>query len=470
MMSFGMRMSTYYSLSLLITLSLIFSSNNNNGSCHAFIPSSTTSSVTRSSTTFEKEKGALYAREALATDGDWNAYLDEETTGLIYYFNTKNGESVWLPPTDTFPSIQLSPELKSKAKTLQKEYQKSKNEQEEEAAAEAAAVAAAAVTEEDTTTKEESSFFGNLFRNRDEKKNDEELEQKKKEQETIVSSENTNNQRKGGLFSMFGGDKANEGAAMIETTTDDSSSISIDMSAYVLPHPAKVRWGGEDAVFCKGRTFGVFDGVSGAEKLDGIPLYSVTLAQEMKETIGQEAISLSEITKQLTDAAEFADNSATGASTAVVGSLADNGAFNVLNVGDSLCMVVRNDAVLTRTKDIVHYFDCPYQLSEDSPDRPRDGTKLSVRVQKGDTILMGSDGVFDNLDDTAVCKIVKEQGSQTRAAVLARKVVEASRRVSLDPTANTPYAVFAKKDGDPEYEDGVGGKVDDVSCIVVRCS
>ena len=78
---------------------------------------------------------------------------------------------------------------------------------------------------------------------------------------------------------------------------------------------------------------------------------------------------------------------------------------------------------------------------------------------------MGLDGVFDNLDDTAVCKIVKEQGSQT-----TRKVVEASRRVSLHPTANTPYAVFAKKDGDPEYEDGVGGKVDDVSCIVVRCS
>eukprot|EP00977_Amphora_coffeiformis_P013226 scaffold3408_cov129-Amphora_coffeaeformis.AAC.21 len=29
----------------------------------------------------------------LAMEGDWTAYLDEESTGLIYYFNGKTGES-----------------------------------------------------------------------------------------------------------------------------------------------------------------------------------------------------------------------------------------------------------------------------------------------------------------------------------------------------------------------------------------
>jgi protein phosphatase PTC7 len=66
-------------------------------------------------------------------------------------------------------------------------------------------------------------------------------------------------------------------------------------------------------------------------------------------------------------------------------------------LGDSSCVVIRNGKVTAKTKDIQHYFDCPYQLSADSPDRPKDGTKLNLELMKGDLILMGSDGIFDNL-------------------------------------------------------------------------
>jgi len=484
-----------YSLSFLMMLMI---SHNNNNSCYAFIPSSTTTTTTTTSIIRSRKQQSvvLYSKESLATEGDWNAYLDDATTGLIYYFNTKSGESKWVKPTDTFPSIKLDSKQQSIADTIQKEYRKNKAAAEEEAKS--------GEEEEEEANKESSSLFGSFFAS-DEKKDEPKEEQQQQQQpssdikksnnlffasqdkeeekvddSSIIEDESDEEEEQqsekkgfnfGGLFSMFGKkDEASASAGQVVADSGGRPSIGIDMSAYVLPHPAKVRWGGEDAIFCVGRTFGVFDGVSGAEKLDGIPLYSVTLAQEMKAMIGQEAISIDEITKQLTDAAEFADRSATGASTAVVGSLGDNGILNVLNVGDSSCMVVRNDKVVTKTDDIVHYFDCPYQLSEDSPDRPRDGTRMAIRVQKGDTILMGSDGVFDNLDDTALCKIVTEQGPQTRAAVLARKVVEASRRVSLDPKANTPYAKEARRAGESDYSDGVGGKLDDVSCVVVRCS
>ena len=43
--------------------------------------------------------------EPIATEGDWSAYLDSETTGYIYYFNGITGESTWEPPTDTFPAV-----------------------------------------------------------------------------------------------------------------------------------------------------------------------------------------------------------------------------------------------------------------------------------------------------------------------------------------------------------------------------
>ena len=244
--------------------------------------------------------------------------------------------------------------------------------------------------------------------------------------------------------------------------------IKIESAAYILPHPAKVRWGGEDAVFAKGRTFGVFDGVSGAEKLDGVPLYSKTLADEMRKLVkDDEAISMPEITKRLLKCAEIADQIATGASTAVVASIGEDGFLRALNVGDSACIVIRNGKMVAKTREISHYFECPYQLSVDSPDRPRDGTKMNIELMRGDLILMASDGIFDNLSDDQVVEIaMKEKQLQT----IAKRVSELSRKISLDSKAATPYAKMAQRYGDPDYKDGLGGKVDDVSCIVVSYS
>ena len=182
-------------------------------------------------------------------------------------------------------------------------------------------------------------------------------------------------------------------------------------------------WGGEDAVFINHRTFGVFDGVSGAEKEDGVPLYSRTLAYEMSNLLDVEQEEkqkqqdilnrnkknpydwnnnqsykkkpIQHLMDQLLIAAEIADETATGASTAIVGSITDDGLLNVLNVGDSSCIVIRNNTLLVVTEDISHYHECPYQLSIDSPDRPRDGTKLrDLQLQPNDIVLVkGSRGM-----------------------------------------------------------------------------
>jgi protein phosphatase PTC7 len=241
--------------------------------------------------------------------------------------------------------------------------------------------------------------------------------------------------------------------------------IKVEIASVVLPHPTKVSWGGEDAVFVKGRSFGVFDGVSGTDKLDGIPLFLVTLAEEMKRMLGNDGITIKDIVNNLADAADYANRAATGASTAVVGRVGTDGFLRVLNIGDSVCLVVRNNNVVTRTKDIVHYFDCPYQLSEDSPDRAQDGTRLNFEVIPGDVILMGLDGVFDNLDDKAIIDTIA--AVPQHSSVIARCIVDLSRKVSLDDNAETPYAKLAKCNGFEDYQTGLGGKVEDVSCVVV---
>jgi serine/threonine protein phosphatase PrpC len=82
---------------------------------------------------------------------------------------------------------------------------------------------------------------------------------------------------------------------------------------------------------------------------------------------------------------------------------------------------------------------------------------------------MGSDGIFDNLKESELCALVTAN-AKVRAAALTRKIVEQSRRVSLDSMADTPYAKLAMRNRDPDYANGLGGKVDDASCIVVKCS
>jgi protein phosphatase PTC7 len=194
------------------------------------------------------------------------------------------------------------------------------------------------------------------------------------------------------------------------------------------------------------------------------------LAQQLKLEAGKESLSVEDIKGKLLSAAEYADVSATGASTAVMASIGDDDVMRALCLGDSVLMVIRNGFVFSKTKETTHYFDCPYQLSEDSPDRPRDGTILTTKLVAGDTIVTGSDGVFDNLEPDDIIRIVTDEKMKSKPALIAQKIVSESRRVSLDTEAPTPYAKQAKRNRYQNYASGLGGKVDDISCIVVNIS
>jgi protein phosphatase PTC7 len=248
----------------------------------------------------------------------------------------------------------------------------------------------------------------------------------------------------------------------------------LESALEVRAHPEKVSWGGEDAGFFVGRTFGVFDGVSGAAKEKGKKLYSRSLADTMKKSVGGAGkgaggLSVRQITDYLLDAKKLADEEATGASTAVVASIGEDNVLRALNLGDSVCLVLRDGAVAARTREIIHYFDCPYQLGDDSPDRPSDGTTLQAEIFGGDVIVAGSDGVFDNLSDADVCEIVSSLGPRVKSSAIAKRIVDRSRTVSLDPDSVTPYSTVARgKSGYPAYKNGRGGKIDDISCLVVK--
>jgi len=446
----------------------------------------------------------------LAKEGKWQAFLDEDTTGLVYYFNVDTGVSMWEPPTSSFPKIRMTRREKKRMMAIRQAYadrgkeEKAKKDSESKAKRESlfswfkgddgdedesnsvdtkvnvvevpkievtpspkievtpspkievtpassTTVAAASKPEE---KKPEEAFvvpdFFAAFRNPQEAT----AKPSTATTPTTTTSPETT-------------DSPPLKQDQIQVTTKKSKTIKIEIGTKVLPHPEKISWGGEDAIFSQGRTFGVFDGVSGAEKEEGLPLYSVTLAKEMKSMAGSKGLKAEEMEAKLLRAAELADKTATGASTAIVASLGEDGFLRALNLGDSYLLVVRDGGVVARSDEIVHFFDCPFQLSVDSPDRPVDGTVMNVEVIPGDTIVLGSDGVFDNLTEKAICDIVEEGPS---ASIIASVISLESRRIGDDPEAETPYAKEAKKNEYEEYSSGLGGKVDDVSCVVVRCS
>lgn len=435
---------------------------------------------------------SMTAPRALATEGDWTAYLDEDSTGLVYYFNGKTGESLWEPPTNTFPIVNLPDDMRVKAEEKRLAYIKTVQEREKMAVATAASVQKEQPSQQQ---KGGEKWFDFLFDDSSEQAVVQEPEPEPKET-AVVQEEEPN------WFANFFeaaaksatevAEKAAESMKeevstvveapapapvvipkkkeekKIEVVEPQVTPIKLEMATCVLPHPQKIFWGGEDAVFTAGRTFGIFDGVSGARKLDGVPLYSKTLANEMKRKCKEDkGLSVQDMTKFLQEAREVADKKSTGASTALVASITEDGFLRALNVGDSTCIVIRNGRVVSRTREINHFFECPYQLSTDSPDQPRDGTKMNLELVRGDIIIMGSDGVFDNLSDKEIIESLSQEDT-TRLGRVAKRLADKSRQVSLNRNAETPYARLAKKNGDPDYQNGLGGKVDDVSCVVVR--
>ena len=447
----------------------------------------------------------------LATEGDWSAYLDDETTGLIYYFNGKTGQSVWEPPTKTFPSVKMTRRQEQIMTQKRSQYESSLQQEDSKSgggffvsllggSSDDTANGGAGdenVAEEEATFAEEvmkapkggfGSFFSSARRESSsaggiieeaildegafagsykEEKSAGVAAATAKEPSPVVEEEVSAPvaapPKKGFALADIFKAKPKDADIIIPSETP----IKIEVASKVLPSPEKASWGGEDAVFTKGRTFGVFDGVSGAEKEAGVALYSFTLASQIKGLIGTDGLTMGEMTDVLETAADIASMEATGASTATLASIGEDDILRVLTLGDCSVLVYRDGKVAAKSKEITHYFDCPYQFAEDSPDRAKDATKLTFPVQSGDIVVAGSDGIFDNLTSDQIWEQISSV--PPRAGMIAGKVINHSRTVSLDTEAPTPYAKQAQRNRYEEYKSGLGGKVDDISCVVVRC-
>jgi protein phosphatase PTC7 len=110
-----------------------------------------------------------------------------------------------------------------------------------------------------------------------------------------------------------------------------------------------------------------------------------------------------------------------GGSTASVGVALPDGHVELANLGDSGSVLLRRAAVHHYSTPQTHGFNTPYQLSIIPPrmraqasvfggafleDFPRDAAVTNVQMQHGDVLVLATDGVFDNLNNQDILKLV----------------------------------------------------------------
>ncbi|KAF2001186.1 hypothetical protein P154DRAFT_173262 [Amniculicola lignicola CBS 123094] len=146
--------------------------------------------------------------------------------------------------------------------------------------------------------------------------------------------------------------------------------------------------------------------------------------------------------------------------------------LSITQLGDSQVLVVRprTKAVIFKTVEQWHWFDCPRQLGTNSPDTPTQNAVLDIiDIEEDDVVLAMTDGVVDNLWEHEIVTNVldsmtrwaggntesenesgKEPAEYTYAdgmRYVAQELVNAARVIAEDPFAESPYMEKAIDEG-----------------------
>ncbi|XP_002273518.2 probable protein phosphatase 2C 26 isoform X2 [Vitis vinifera] len=250
------------------------------------------------------------------------------------------------------------------------------------------------------------------------------------------------------------------------------SEVSFCVGTHLIPHPNKVDRGGEDAFFVSsynGGVVAVADGVSGwAEQNVDPSLFPKELMANASDLVGDEEVNYD---PQILLKKAHTATSSKGSATVIVAMLEKNGVLKIASVGDCGLRVIRKGKLIFSTLPQEHYFDCPYQLSSEVITQTYlDATVTSVKLLEGDTIVMGSDGLFDNVFDHEIVSTITQYSD---AAEAAKALADLASNHSMDSNFESPYSLEARTRGfDVPFWKKVlgvkltGGKPDDITVVV----
>jgi protein phosphatase PTC7 len=236
--------------------------------------------------------------------------------------------------------------------------------------------------------------------------------------------------------------------------------------AFAVPHFEKDHRGGEDGFYLSvdGRTMGVADGVGGwASKGINPALFTWAFMQHaLRHAAANERLTAKGIMEKAYD--DTMAEKHQGSCPATIVALNDATTMSVANIGDCGVMVLRGDKIVFRSVEQQHSFNFPYQLG------PRETPKLAdcknVEIAADDVVILGSDGLWDNMFNEDVVAMVgkarRTNGGMLDCYKLSEKIAQETLAVSRDKNRESPFGVHAKLAGKRFY----GGKEDDITVVV----
>uniref|UniRef100_A0A2N9GI58 Protein phosphatase n=1 Tax=Fagus sylvatica TaxID=28930 RepID=A0A2N9GI58_FAGSY len=244
-----------------------------------------------------------------------------------------------------------------------------------------------------------------------------------------------------------------------------NGGLKMDCGAFYLPKDDPQTPQGEDAHFFwpEKKTIGVADGVGGWVK-KGVDAgeYSRQLMHNAVISTQQQPNGVVEPRKVLEEA--FLSTKEKGSSTACILTLNECGYLHAVNVGDSGFMIFRNKEFLYKSPIQQHTFNCPYQLgNNENSDRPSSATELKIEVVPGDIIVLGTDGLLDNMWPEEIEDEIKLGTLEcVNPEQLAWNIAELALDNSMDKNFFSPFAKAAELAG----KERMGGKIDDITVVV----
>jgi len=236
-----------------------------------------------------------------------------------------------------------------------------------------------------------------------------------------------------------------------------------------IPFPAKKDKGGEDAYFGSDYILSVADGVGGWNQRGVDPAkYSKKLAENTERFTKSDPIKYRKNPKQmLVDVAN--NNKEIGSSTMVIATIdPDSNLLRTSYIGDSSYLLVRSDpsngnyVTAYRSEEQQHSFNFPFQIGS-MGDNPNEALAFQHELKENDILILGTDGMFDNLFDNQVLDLLNEN-KEWSVEEISKALGAIAFEKSLDTSYMSPFAVGARKAG--FYF--LGGKSDDITIIVAK--
>eukprot|EP01108_Squamamoeba_japonica_P002899 TRINITY_DN2440_c0_g1_i6.p1 TRINITY_DN2440_c0_g1~~TRINITY_DN2440_c0_g1_i6.p1 ORF type:complete len:351 (-),score=171.56 TRINITY_DN2440_c0_g1_i6:55-1107(-) len=249
----------------------------------------------------------------------------------------------------------------------------------------------------------------------------------------------------------------------LNTNSKGDRPFTFQTAARMIPHPAKAAKGGEDAYFVHRVALGVADGVGGWT-LSGVDpsKYSRALAagaharaQELDEA--DKSVEPLPIMNAGYKAAMDKVGSATFCVTTLVGNR-----LLTANLGDSGYMLYRHGELIYRSIEQQHNFNFPYQLGTNSDDTPDTSDFFEHEIEDNDWVIVGSDGLFDNVFDETITDMVRVHRNVDE---LADRLARLAAANGANESFESPFAAHAQSYG---FDDMIGGKLDDVTVVIGR--